>query len=212
MSNSTKMDDLWGVGAEFDSAAATYEAAKKVRDAGYHRWDVHSPFPIHGMDDAMGMGKSPLGYIVFIGGMIGFLIALSLQFIPSTFLYPMIVHGKPTDWATIPAFVPILFELTVLLSAFTTLFGMLILNGLPRLHHPAFNWDRFAAVTDDKFFIIIEKNDAEFELEKSTQLLKDAGGQHVTAIFDRDEAEEPANQPSGQSMSASSAIAQSSSA
>lgn len=181
MSNPTS-NKIYGLGAEFDSVPAVYEAAKLFRDAGYQRWDVHTPFPVHGLDDAMGLGKSPLGYIVFFGGVAGLITAICLQFIPSSLLYPMIVQGKPTTWATIPAFVPIMFELTVLLSAFTTLFGMLLLNGLPRLNHPVFNWDRFAAVTDDKFFIVVEHRDPLFDLADTRALMERAGATHIAVI------------------------------
>ena len=110
---------IFGVIAEFGSAAELYRAAEQVRDRGYCFWDAHSPFPIHGMDKAMGLKKSPLGYIIFWGGFAGFLTAVLLQFIPSSFLYPLIVHGKPVNFFTVPAFFPIMFELTILFSAFT---------------------------------------------------------------------------------------------
>ena len=83
---------ILGVVAEFPSATTLYQAAEQVRDKGYRFWDTHSPFPIHGMNKAMGLGKSPLGYIIFCGGLTGFLTAASLEFIPSSFLYPLIVH------------------------------------------------------------------------------------------------------------------------
>ncbi len=173
---------IYALGAEFATAPGVYKAAEMVRDAGYKRWDVHTPFPVHGLDAAMGLGKSPLGYIVFFGGLTGFLTAVCLEFIPSSILYPMIVQGKPTNWETVPAFVPIMFELTVLISAFTTLFGMLLLNGLPRLNHPVFNWDRFKAVTDDKFFVVIEHRDPLFDMQETRALLEKAGGTHITVI------------------------------
>ena len=96
----------FGVIAEFPSASALYEAAEKVRDQGFKFWDVHSPFPIHGMNNAMGLGKSPLGYIIFWGGFTGFLTAVLLEYIPSSFLYPLIVHGKRVNFFTGPSFVP----------------------------------------------------------------------------------------------------------
>ena len=107
--------------AEYPSAAALYEAAKRVRDAGFRRWDVYSPFPIHGMDDAMGLGKSWLSAVVLFGGISGFLTAVLVEFGPSSILYPLDVHGKPTNFFTVPAFFPIMFELTVL---FRRIFGV----------------------------------------------------------------------------------------
>ncbi|MCA1963409.1 MAG: DUF3341 domain-containing protein, partial [Prosthecobacter sp.] len=139
--------------AEFNGAAELYHAAEQVRDAGYQRWDVHTPFPIHGMDKAMGNPKSILPKLVFVGGMTGTCVAFTLQTLTQTnfwssiglgFLqklaetYPTVVQAKPTDICTLPAFFPVMFELTILFSAFTTLFGLLALMGLPRLNHPLF--------------------------------------------------------------------------
>src|ERR1700729_1309699 len=143
MSAAALTKPAFAVVAEFSSAAALYDAAEKVRDAGYRFWDVHSPFPIHGMNKAMGLKKSPLGYIIFCGGFLGVTTAPSLQFIPSSLLLPLIVHGKPVDFFTVPAFFPIMFELTVLISAFTAFFGVFILNRLPRLPHPLFDHEPF---------------------------------------------------------------------
>src|SRR3984893_9365650 len=125
--------EVYAIGAEYSSPAALYEAAKMVRDAGFKRWDVHSPFPIHGMDDAMGLGKSWLSAAVLGGGITGLLTAITLEFGPSWFIYPLIVHGKPVDWRTVPAFFPIMFELTVLFAAFTAFFVIVIMKGLPPL-------------------------------------------------------------------------------
>jgi hypothetical protein len=173
---------LYGVVAEFDSAAGLYHAAEGLRDAGYRRFDVFSPFPIHGMDEAMGLRRSVLGKFVFIGGLTGFLTAVGLTFIPSSFLYPLIVAGKPTDLMTVPAFFPIMFELTVLFSAFTALIGMLLLNGLPRLNHPMFNWDRFKKVTEDKFYAVIEASDPKFSELDAAEFLASLGGDRITRV------------------------------
>ena len=173
---------VFAMGVEFESARDLYHAAEKVRDAGYKLWDTYSPFPIHGMDEAMGLGKSWLSALVFIGGLTGFTVAVSLEFGTSCWLYPLVVAGKPTNLMTIPAFFPIMFELTILFSALTATFGMLALNGLPRWNHPVFNWDRFKKVTEDKFFIAIEAEDAKFSLQETTDFLNSLGGSHVTAI------------------------------
>jgi Protein of unknown function (DUF3341) len=146
MTAAARKRKVFGVIAEFESAAELYQAAERVRDRGYRFWDVHSPFPIHGMNEAMGLKKSPLGYIIFWGGFIGFLAAALLQFIPSSFLYPLIVHGKPVNFFTVPAFFPIMFELTILFSAFTAFFGVFVMNRLPRLHHPLFHYGPFQRV------------------------------------------------------------------
>jgi hypothetical protein len=175
-----------GVIAEFASAAALYHAAEQVRDKGYRFWDVHSPFPIHGMNKAMGLRKSPLGYIIFCGGLTGFLTAASLEFIPSSFLYPLIVHGKPVTFFTVPAFFPIMFELTVLFSAFTAFFGVFVMNRLPRLHHPIFDYEPFLRVTNDAFFLIIEGSDPRFSDTTTRELLEEIGGKDVTLLYEND--------------------------
>jgi len=177
---------VYGMGAEFPSAASLYEAAKRVRDAGFKRWDVHSPFPIHGMDAAMGLGKSWLSAVVLAGGITGLLTAVVLEFGPSTFIYPLVVHGKPIDWRTVPAFFPIMFELTILFSAFAAFFSVLIMNGLPRWNHPVFNWQRFSRATNDGFFLIIEARDPRFTELEARELLEQSGGSHVTIIHEEE--------------------------
>lgn len=173
---------IYGMAAEFQSATELFQAAEKLRNAGFKKFDVFSPFPIHGMDDAMGLKRSILGKFVFIGGLTGFLTAVGLTFIPSSFLYPLIVAGKPTDLMTVPAFFPIMFELTVLFSAFTALIGMLLLNGLPRLNHPMFNWEGFKKVTEDKFFAVIESTDPKYHADACASFLADCGGSNITLV------------------------------
>src|ERR1700738_682014 len=175
-----------GVIAEFPSATTLYEAAEKVRDKGYRFWDVHSPFPIHGMNKAMGLGKSPLGYITFCGGLTGFTTAVLLEFIPSSFLYPLIVHGKPVNFFTVPPFFPIMFELTILLSAFTAFFGVFVMNRLPRLHHPLFDYEPFNRVTNDAFFLVIESVDPKFSETDTREFLEGIGGTEVTLLYAND--------------------------
>jgi len=177
---------ILGVVAEFPSATTLYEAAEQVPDKGYRFWDTHSPFPIHGMNKAMGLGKSPLGYIIFCGGLTGFLTAASLEFIPSSFLYPLIVHGKPVNFFTVPAFFPVMFELTVLFSAFTAFFGVFVMNRLPRLHHPIFDYEQFRRVTDDAFFLIIEASDPRFSDTVTREFLEEIGGKDVTLLYEHD--------------------------
>ncbi len=186
MSAAALTKPAFAVIAEFSSAATLYEAAEKVRDAGYRFWDVHSPFPIHGMNKAMGLKKSPLGYIIFCGGFLGFTTAACLEFIPSSFLFPLIVHGKPVDFFTVPAFFPIMFELTVLISAFTAFFGVFILNRLPRLHHPLFDHEPFSRVTNDAFFLVIESVDPKFSQTETLEFLEGIGGRGVTLIYAND--------------------------
>lgn len=176
------MAKSYGLGAEFSSAADLMHAAEKIRDAGFSKWDVFSPFPIHGMDKAMGLGKSKLSAAVFCGGLIGLTTGICLTTIPSFGLYPMIVHGKPYNWATLPAFFPICFELTVLLSAFTAIGTMLVLNQLPKWYHPIFNWDLFKKVTDNGFFLVIESRDPRYSEKSARELLEGLGAKNITPI------------------------------
>src|SRR4029078_3748005 len=114
---------VYAMAAEYRSAAALYEAAKRVRDAGFRRWDVFSPFPIHGMDDAMGLGKSWLSGWGLVGGISGLLTVVIVEVGRSSILYPLNVHGKPGNFFPVPAFFPIMFELTVLFAAFSAFFA-----------------------------------------------------------------------------------------
>lgn len=168
--------------AEYDSAAAVMHAAEKVRDAGYTKWDVHTPFPVHGMDQAMGLGDSKLGWIVLPIGMTGTLAAFSMMYFMNAVDYPLIIGGKPPD--AFPSMVPVMFELTVLFSAFAIVFGMFGLNKIPRHHHPIFNTDRFRAATDDKFFVSIEVEDPKFNVEKTKKLLESTHANHIELVDD----------------------------
>src|ERR1700740_55567 len=186
MSTAMVTKPVFGLIAEFPSAKALYDAAEKVRDKGYTFWDVHSPFPIHGMSKATGQGRSSLGYIIFWGGFLGFSTAALLEFIPSSFLFPLIVHGKPVNFFTVPPFFPIMFELTVLISAFTAFFGVFILNRLPRLHHPLFDHETFQRVTNDAFFLVIESVDPKFSEIETREFLEGIGGLEVTLLYAND--------------------------
>jgi Alternative complex III, ActD subunit len=175
---------VYAMAAEYQSAAALYEAAERVRDAGFRRWDVYSPFPIHGMDEAMGLGKSWLSGWVLFGGVSGLLTAALVEFGPSWGLYPVDVHGKPWNFWTVPAFFPIMFELTVLFAAFAAFFAWQAMNRLPRWNHPMFNWERFSRVTNDGFFLAIEARDPRFTEDGVRQLLEQTGGQHITIVHE----------------------------
>ena len=156
--------------AEFNSTKDIVHAAEKVRDAGYKRWDVHTPFPIHGMDRAMGMGDSKLGWIVLASGLTGVSAAFFLMWFTNGIDYPLIIGGKPGF--SLPSMVPVLFELTILLSAFGAVLGMLGLNQLPRHHHHVFYSERFERFSDDRFFVSIEAGDEKFDVDGTKQLLE----------------------------------------
>ena len=175
---------VYGYLAEFKSASHLYKAAEKVRDAGFTKWDCYSPYPIHGLDHAMGLKRSILPYLVFVGGVTGFLTAVALAYITQVVIYPTVVQGKPANIFTIAAFFPVMFELTILLSGFTTLFGVLGLMGLPRWNHPIFGSEQIKGATDDKFFIAVEARDKNFSAEDTKALLADAGGKNIELVED----------------------------
>lgn len=171
--------------AEFNTPGEVLHAAEKVRDAGYTQYDTHSPFPIHGMDDAMGLGDSKLGAIVFPIALAGTTLAFLMMWWMNGVDYPLVIGGKPPY--SLPSQVPIMFELTILLSGFATVFGMFHLNRLPRHHHPIFNSERFKGFSDDKFFLSIESTDPKYDLERTKKLLEDCHASHVELVYDDDE-------------------------
>jgi hypothetical protein len=174
--------------AEFDSSHAVVHAAEKVRDAGYVRWDTHTPFPIHGMDRAMGLKDSRLGWIVIVFAITGLTGAFVMMHWMNGVDYPTVVGDKPPGFpGTLPSMVPILFELTILFSAFGAVLGMFHLNGLPRHHHTVFESDRFRAFSDDKFFISIEAEDPKFDVEAARKLLEGAHASHVEVIEEEEQ-------------------------
>jgi hypothetical protein len=169
-----------GMLAAFESPAALMRAAAKMRDGGYTHFDCHSPFPIHGMDRAMGLKRSPLGFIV---GAVAFcaLTGISLMmWWMSAVDYPLVISGKP--YFSFLAYVPPAFAITILSSALTALFGMLILNRLPQLFHPLFESKQFAKVTDDGFFISVAAQDPKFDIDATRQFLESIGGSHIEVV------------------------------
>src|SRR4026209_67558 len=172
----------YGLLAEFDTPAATMAAAEKVRDAGFKRWDVFTPYPVHGLDQAMGLGNSMVGWFTCCLGLTGFTCGMLMIWFMNAYDYPIVVGGKPF-FSPIFSF-PVAYELTILLGAFGSLFGMLILNRLPRLYNPLFKSVRFAQVTHDKFFVVVEATDPRFWDSETRLLLESIGGRYIEEIRD----------------------------
>lgn len=171
---------LYGVMAEFDNPSDLVAAARDVYDAGYRRINGYSPYPIEELSEAIGFTRTSLPLIVFIGGLIGGLGGFFMQYWIEVINYPIIVGGKPyNSW---PAFLPITFECTVLVAAFSAVLGMLVLNKLPQPYHPVFNAPNFALATRDRFFLAVEANDPKFDHDTVVQLLKSLGAQDVTDV------------------------------
>lgn len=165
---------------EFDSPARLLHAAERVRDAGYTRWDTHSPFPVHGMDHAMGLPDSKLGWIVLIGGLTGVTTAVTMIWWMNGVDYPLIIGGKPPF--SLPPSVPIMFELTILFSAFSAVFGMFHLNKIPQHHHPIFESERFRGASDDKFFISVDVSDPKYHSERTKALFEKLHPTHIELV------------------------------
>ncbi|MFG0243447.1 MAG: DUF3341 domain-containing protein [Phycisphaerales bacterium JB054] len=176
-------EPIWGVMAQFDDVVSAYHAAEKMRDAGFKHWDLHTPFPIHGLEEAMGIKRTILPFVVLGGTFTGAGGAAALQWWVTAYAYTDIaVQGKP--YGAWEPFTMIIFELGVLLSAFAALFGMLMLNGLPRWHHPLFRKDRFLDSSDDKFFVVVEARDPSFNPEQTSRFLREIGATAVDLVED----------------------------
>jgi hypothetical protein len=173
---------MYGLLAEYETPAALYKACERVRDAGYGAWDAHSPFPVHGLEKAMGIGPSIIPWIVCVMGFSGAALGFGLQYWTSVIEYPLIISGKPFN--SYPAFVPVTFELGILLGSFGAVFGMFGLNKLPTLYHSLFNSKRFARFSDDRFFIAIESRDPKYDRDKTRKLLEATGAVAVEEVED----------------------------
>lgn len=170
----------YGLIATFDTPAAVYHAAEQVRDAGYKNWDVIAPCPIHGLDKAMGLKRSIVPRISLAGGITGFCTGMSLIWFTDSFDYPLIVGGKPF-FSPLFAF-PVSYELTILFTAFATIIGMFIVNGLPMHYHPVLKYPKIARGMDDLFFIVIETRDPRFNAANTKALLAKVGGTEITDL------------------------------
>ena len=178
--------------SDFKGPKEIFHAAETFRDAGFKKFEVYTPFPVHGMDDAMGLKASIIPWIILSCGILGMTIGICLSTWSSseTWLfgieggYKMIISGKPDGFEGIVEFIPVIFETTILLSAFGAVFGMIALNGLPKLYHPLFKHDAFLKATDDRFFLSVEASDPLYNESKIKELFQKAGGENVTQITD----------------------------
>ncbi len=172
----------YGLIATFESVPAIYHAAEKVRDAGYKSWDCITPLPIHGLDIAMGVKRSKVPRFSLAGGITGFCTGMSMIWFMNGYDYRLTVGGKPF-FSPMFAF-PVSYELTILFTAFATIGGMFILNRLPMHYHPVLKYDKIHRAMDDRFYIVIESRDPNFELATTTALLEQAGGTEITELED----------------------------
>jgi hypothetical protein len=171
---------LYGVMAEFEGPNELLHAARRTYEAGYRRINGYSPYPIEELSEAIGFTHSRLPLIVFIGGLLGGIGGFLMQYWIEVIDYPINVGGKPfNSW---PAFVPITFECTVLVAAFSAVLGMLLLNKLPQPYHPVFNAPNFALATRDRFFLVVEANDPKYDHDAVVNLLKGLKAQEVIDV------------------------------
>jgi len=173
-------DPLYGYLVSFDNVDKLLAGAEKVRDAGYTKWDSHTPFVVHGLDAAMGIRPTILPYLVFLGGLTGTAFGLLLQWYTNAFDYPFQISGKPI--ISLPAYIPVAFETTILFAALTALVGMLAFNGLPQLYHPLHTSRALKKATDDHFCISVEAGDPVFDRTKTRELLESLGGSGVEEV------------------------------
>lgn len=166
--------------AFFDTPADLYHGCEALRDAGYRDFDAHTPFPVHGLEKAMGLRPSKLPWIVLCAGLTGLVSAFGMQWWMGGVDYPLNISGKPSfAWASS---VPIGFELTVLFSAFGAFLGMWGMNGLPRFYHPVVKHPSFGRATDDKFFVSIESKDSKYDPSELKKLLEKLGAREALEV------------------------------
>ncbi len=164
----------------FVTPAELYQACEALRDAGYREFDAHTPFPVHGLEKAMGLRPSRLPWIVLTAGVTGLVSAFAMQWWMGGVDYPLNISGKPAfSWA---ASVPIGFELTVLFSAFGAFFGMWAMNGLPRWYDPVMKHPTFGGASDDKFFVSVDSREPKYDPATLTSLLEKLGGREVQEV------------------------------
>jgi len=178
--SSTETTPFYGLMAEFDSTQGLLDAAHKVREAGYTRTDAYSPMPIHGVAEALGMKERKVAPFVLAGGLTGMVAGYSLQYWTTVINFPINIGGRPLHaWVS---FIPVTFELTILLSAFAAVLSMIILNGLPQPYHPVFNVKRFSLATQTSFFLAIEATDPRFDAEKTKAFLESLNPREVVPV------------------------------
>lgn len=171
---------LFGVMAEFTTPDEYVQALRKVRAAGYTKFDGYSPIPVHGASEAMGLPQNPMSLMVLGGGLAGLAGGFALSTWVSMVAYPVNIGGRPLfSW---PAFIPPVFETTVLLAGLTAVFGMFAINGLPMLYHPVWNVPAFARASTDRFFVCIESTDPKFDVSTVKSFLAGLGSHEVSEV------------------------------
>lgn len=175
-----KKPELHGVMGEFKTPQELVEAIEKAREAGFTKLDAYTPFPIEEVWEAIGHHRSPVPFIVLVGGMIGGLAGFGLQYWVSVLEYPVNIGGRPfNSW---PSFIPVTFECTILGAVLAAVAGVFILNGLPEPYHPVFNVKRFAFASRDRYFLCIESRDPRFDRQSCHELFESVHAYEVNDV------------------------------
>ena len=161
---------IYGLMAEFDDVNSAITAAQRAYSAGYRKMDAYAPFPVEELSEAIGFHRNGVALVCLIGGLLGCTGAYVLQWWINTISYPINIGGRPFhSW---PSFIIVTFEMTILFSGLSAVFGMLALNGLPMPYHPVFNVPRFEAASKDKFFLVIFSSDRHYDGTRTRQFLE----------------------------------------
>ena len=173
-------DKVYAAMGEFSDPDELVKAGRKIREMGYTHIDTMTPFPVHGIDEAIGVPYSKVGWIVVCFAILGILTAQLLQWYVGVISYPLVIGGKPLFDFTFS--IPVTFELAVLFASIAAVIAMFGLNGLPRLYHPSFNYRSAHRATDDRFLLLIEAGDPRFDAQKSAADLRGVGAQNVEVV------------------------------
>jgi hypothetical protein len=173
-------EGLYGLMAEFENPTDLVNAARAAHEAGYRRMDAYTPFPVEGLAEAIGFRRTRVPLLVLIGGVTGCVGGYLMQYYCAAVSYPVDIGGRPLNsW---PMFIPVTFEVTVLVASITAVVGMLALNGLPTPYHPTFNVPRFALASRDRFFLCVESRDPKFDAEATRQFLAGLRPREVSEV------------------------------
>jgi len=173
-------DKVYAVMGEFSEPEDLVEAGRRIREMGYSKIDAMTPFPVHGIDEAIGIPYSKIGWIVICGALAGITTAQVLIYYVGAIDYPLIIGGKPLFDFTYS--IPPTFELAVLFSAITTFMCTWALSGLPRLYHPSMNYRNAHRASDDRFLLVVEADDPKFDAQKTAQDMRSVGANDVEVV------------------------------
>ncbi|MDE3196482.1 MAG: DUF3341 domain-containing protein [Acidobacteriota bacterium] len=171
---------LYGLMAEFETAGQLVAAARKTREAGFKKFDAFSPMPLHELDEAMDLHDNRVSLFTLIGGLCGCAGGFGLCSWVSAVALPVNIAGRPP--ISVPMFIPITFELTILVGGLTAAISMILMNGLPRPYHPVFNVERFSNASRSKFFLCIESDDPKFDREATAGFLESLGSEEIAEV------------------------------